>query len=195
MGKRIYIIIFKLSIIIGSVNAQDFKIEIHTGEIPQIVISIKEGTSITALQFTLKLPEDITPMLSCDNFGITLGSATNGHTLYVEMLDKGDFFFILYSIDLNTFKNGELLRIPITMKNETFDNTANLYAIHVTRTDAVSYSVPDTDDFATYTKYPQIVNGELNDKLGYDLSGRQTNAFKQKGIYIMNRRKIISNIK
>ena len=43
---------------------------------------------------------------------------TDGHTLCMETLDNGDLLFILYSMNLNTFKDGELLRIPININGE-----------------------------------------------------------------------------
>ena len=66
---------------------------------------------MTALQFNLALPEGV----SLSKGGVTLGAATNGHTLNVETLDNGDHLFVLYSMDLNPFKDGELLRIPVKM--------------------------------------------------------------------------------
>ena len=64
---------------------------------------------MTALQFNLALPEG----MSLAESDVTLGAATNGHTLNVETLDNGDHLFVLYNMDQNPFRNGELLRIPV----------------------------------------------------------------------------------
>lgn len=86
-------------------------IEAQAGEETELVVNLTGGTSMTALQFNLALPEGMTLAES----DVILGAATNGHTLNVETLDNGDHLFVLYSMNLNPFKDGELLRIPVKM--------------------------------------------------------------------------------
>ena len=82
---------------------------------------------MTALQFNLALPEDVT-LAGGD---ITVGEAINGHTLNVETLDSGDKLFMLYIMDLNTFKDGELLRIPVIIGSEATGGEGKSYTVRM----------------------------------------------------------------
>lgn len=74
---------------------------------------------------------------------VTLGTATNGHTLNVETLDNGDHLFVLYSMDFNPFKDGELLRIPVKMGSTAATSNGKLYTIRTATADAVSHTCAD----------------------------------------------------
>ena len=145
MIHRILHILIALAAIAGSASAQSLSvqpIEAQTGEQAEVVVSLTGGASATALQFNLKLPEGV----SVNANGATLGTATNGHTLSVETLDSGDLLFVLYSMDLNTFTNGELLRIPVTAGNSTTTATGQLSTVRTaTVSDEEAVSVPCED--------------------------------------------------
>ena len=132
MIRQISILIV-LAAIVVSANAQSLSFEVQANEAK---ISLTGATEMTALQFNLRLPEGVT----IDTSNATLGSATDGHTLCIETLDNGDLLFILYSMDLNTFMDGELLRLPI---NGVQDGDAKLYTIRYASADAVSHEAED----------------------------------------------------
>lgn len=143
MKRRILHILLALVAIVGSLKAQSLSvqpIEVQTGEQTEMVVSLTGGISATALQFNLKLPEGI----SANANSTTLGSATDGHTLCVEPLDNCDLLFILYSMDLKAFKDGELLRIPVTAGNSATNATGQLYTVRTSSAEAVSHTCSDT---------------------------------------------------
>ena len=148
------------------------------GEKTEMVVSLTGGTSATALQFNLKLPEGI----SANANNATLGSATDGHTLNVEPLDNGDLLFILYSMDLKTFKDGELLRIPI---NGVLDDDARLYTIRFSSADAVSHSIEDVVTGISLTPKSSPMRREI-----YNVAGQLLGKM-QKGINIKEGKKIL----
>lgn len=134
MKKRIHTILVALLALAGSATAQSLTvqgIEAEAGEQAKLIVSISGATAMTALQFNLALPEGVT---LAD--GTTMGTANDGHTLCVQTLDNGDHLFILYSMELNTFKDGELLRIPVSVNN---GDAAKLYNVRYADTEAVSY--------------------------------------------------------
>ena len=173
MNKRIQTILFALAAIVGSANAQNLSFEVKANE---ATMNISGATDMTALQFCLQLPEGVT----IDTSNATLGSATDGHTLCIETLDNGDCLFILYSMDLNTFKDGELLRFPVAASGEV-----KLYTIRYADTDAVSYVGEDIDTGISLT--PAISKGE---GAIYNVSGQRLDKM-QKGINIKDGKKII----
>ena len=187
--KRILHILLALTAIVGSASAQSLSvqpIEVQVGEQTEMVINLTGGATATALQFNLQLPEGI----SVDAYSATLGSATDGHSLNVEPLNNGDLLFILYSMNLNTFKDGEVLRIPININGE---GTARLYNIRFADTDAVSYAGKET---ATGIK--TLSNSPLKGENIYNLSGQQMvngkslNSKLPWGIYIKGGKKILA---
>ena len=132
-------------------TAQNLTFEVQANEAK---ISLTGATEMTALQFNLKLPKGV----SVDTNNATLGSATDGHTLCIETLDNGDLLFILYSMDLNTFMDGELLRLPINGKRfdtlcEGFGMSAstafNIFVRTVVRQRRIPFTIemPEEDDF------------------------------------------------
>ena len=114
-------------------------IEAQTGEETELVVNLSEGTSMTALQFNLALPEGMTLAES----DVTLGAATKGHTLSMQTLANGDHLFVLYSMNLNTFKSGELLRIPVKVGNVATSANGKLYTIRTATADAESHACAD----------------------------------------------------
>ncbi|MBR4527703.1 MAG: hypothetical protein IKO71_04510, partial [Bacteroidaceae bacterium] len=119
---------------------------IEAGKQAELAVSIKDiDATMTALQFNLSLPKG----MSLASNDVILGEATNNHSLDVETLENGDHLFVLYSMNLNTFHDGELLRIPVNIGNEATDGIANLYTIRFADTNAVSHSAADVDVLVT----------------------------------------------
>ncbi len=143
-----------------------------------IVVNANGASWMTALQFNLELPDGAT--ITSD---VTMGDATDGHTLCMETLDNGDYLFILYSMDLNTFKDGELLRIPITFND---DCQVRLYNIRLADTEAVSYAIEEIETSISLTSALSKSEGAI-----YDLSGRRVSRMTGKGIYIIGGRKVV----
>jgi len=139
--KRTILIIMVLATLVVTANAQSLSVanlEAQEGEQTELVISLAQGTAMTALQFNLSLPEGVT----LADGEATLGSAANGHTLSVQTLDNGDHLFILYNMNLNTFKDGELLRIPVKAGSKGTSN-GRLYTIRTATAGAVSHTCAD----------------------------------------------------
>jgi len=146
--KRLITTIITLAAIIADASAQNLSvqpIELQVGEQTEMVVSLAEGASATALQFNLQLPEGVTTETS----SATLGSATDGHTLSMQTLDNGDQLFILYSIDLKSFKDGELIRIPVTAGSTETTSSGKLYKVRTATADAVSHTCADATFSAT----------------------------------------------
>ena len=144
----------------------------------ELVVNANVVSSMTALQFNLELPNGT----SITN-DATLGTATDERTLCIETLDNGDCLFILYSMNLNTFKDGEVLRIPININGE---GTARLYNVRFADTDAMSYAGKET---ATGIASPKSSPKRKDLKI-YNLAGQRLNKM-QRGINIKDGRKIL----
>lgn len=135
-----------LATLVVSANAQSLSvqnIEAQMDEETALVVSLAEGSSMTALQFNLSLSEGVTLATSGDTYGATLGTATDGHTLEVETLSNGDLLFILYNMDQKAFKSGELLRIPLTAGSTATEANGKLYTVRTATADAVSHTCAD----------------------------------------------------
>ena len=138
MKSRILTTIVALLAIVGSATAQTLSVasvEAKKGEQAEIVVSVSGATVMTALQFNMALPEGVA--MAGDD--ATLGAATNSHTLSVQTLNNGDRLIAVYSENLNTFKDGELLRIPVTVGNNATGGEGRLYTVRMATTDAVSH--------------------------------------------------------
>ena len=179
MNKRIQTILFALAAIAGSANAQSLSFEVQANEAK---ISLASATNMTALQFNLSLPEGVT----IQGNNATIGEATDGHTLCIETLENGDHLFILYSMNLDTFKDGELLRIPINING---DGTTRLYSVRFADTDAVSYAGADAEDIVTGIS---SLTPSLSPRRGeiYNVSGQKVGE-GYKGIVIKDGRKVL----
>ena len=105
-----------LTILAGNATAQRLRIqplEGYVNEKGELIITAENVTGMTSLMFTLTLPDNI----RLSGRAPILGESTNGHTIEVEMLENGKILFIIYSMNLNTFSDGELLRIPLAMNS------------------------------------------------------------------------------
>ena len=194
MIRRTLSILIAMVAIVGSASAQTLSvqpIEVQTGEQTELVVNLTGGTSATALQFNLKLPEGMTANAN----SATLGVATDGHTLCVEPLANGDILFILYSMDLKAFKNGELLRIPVTAGNSATNAKGQLYTIRTASAEAVSHVCDNAlfnvivneqkpDEMESVRK-KGVVNQET-----YNIHGQRVIKLI-KGVYIVNRKKVL----
>lgn len=181
MIKRIQTTLLALLAIAISANAQSLLFEVQANEAK---ISLAGAAEMTALQFNLQLPEGVT----VDTNNATLGSATDGHALCIETLDNGDLLFILYSMDLNTFMDGELLRLPI---NGVQDGDANLYTIRYASADAVSHEAEDVvTGIGRPSPNPSLYGGEIYNVSGQMVNGKLSNGKLPRGIYIKNGKKV-----
>ena len=115
-------------------------IEAKAGEQATLTVNLSGATSMTALQFNLALPEGVIVAEGTP----TLGTATNGHTLDVETLENGDRLFVLYSMDLNTFRDGQLLYFPVTIGDNAKSGEGSLTTVRFATTEAVSNAGTDT---------------------------------------------------
>ena len=148
-----------MATVIANASAQSLiaqPIESQMGEQTEMVVNIAGATSMTALQFNLQLPEGV----SINTNGVSLGSATDGHTLSVQTLDNGDLLFILYSMDFKAFKDDELLRIPITAGNTETTSSGKLYTVRTATADAVSHTCEDATFNVKVTE--KILIGDVN---------------------------------
>lgn len=150
--------IVALAAIIAYASAQTLSvqpIEVQVGKQTELVVNLTGGSRMTALQFNLKLPEGVTAETS----SITLGSATDGHTLSVQTLDNGDLLFILYSMYLNNFQDGELLRIPIMAGSTETTSSGKLYTVRTATVDAVSHTCAEATFSATVSGAYKLGDG------------------------------------
>ena len=163
-------------------------IEVQTGEQTEIVINLTGGTSMTALQFNLQLPQGVTAAKG----NATLGDATNGHTLSIQTLDSGDLLFVLYSLDQVAFADGELLRLPLTAGNEALTDNGRLYTVRTATVDAVSHTCADASFTVTVSDGTSIPSSLLHEEKTsiYDLQGRRTE-HTERGFYILNGKKVL----
>ena len=142
--KRLSTIIMALATLVVSANAQSLSvqnIEAQMDEETALVVSLAEGSSMTALQFNLSLPEGVT----LDETAITKGTAASGHTLEVRPLTNGDRLFVLYHKENTPLANGELLRLPVTVGSEAGTFGGKLYTVRTATADAVSHKAAEAN--------------------------------------------------
>ena len=190
--KRILNILFALAAIVGSASAQSLSVQdikVQPGGQTELVVSLAGGTAMTALQFNMKMPDGVT----LDVANATLGSATDGHTLAIETLSSGDLLFVLYSMDLNTFMDGEVLRIPVTAGSGEITSSGSLYTIRTATAEAVSHTALDAtfnvkvaDDLSGIKETERVQTPQR----AYDLQGRPLSR-PSRGIVIVGNRKVI----
>ena len=138
MERRILQTIVALLAIVSSATAQTLSvasIEAKTGEQAELVVSTSGMSGVTALQFNLTLPQGVT----LNENAITKGSAVSSHELKVETLANGDRLFVLYNMDLGLVNNGTLLKLPITIGQQTGSFSGSLSTIRTASTGAVSH--------------------------------------------------------
>ncbi len=144
---------------IASASAQTLSVapvETETDGQTELVVSMAGATGMTALQFTLSMPEGVS-LSDAANCGATLGDAANGHTLRVEELASGDKLFILYNMNMNTFADGELLRLPLTAGSEPTTGTGKLSTVRTATTASVSHTCDDVNFTVTVSENMETV--------------------------------------
>ena len=191
--QRILQTIVALLAIAGDATAQTLSvasIEATAGGQAELEVSASGMAGVTALQFNLALPQGIT----LNESAIMKGEAVSGHTLSVQTMDSGDRLVVLYHTDLESVSNGTLLRLPITVGQQTGSFSGSLYTIRTASTDLVSHKCNDAA-FTVKVKEDatSIVNvntTQTDSKTVYDMSGRRvTNPTK--GIYIVGGKKMV----
>ena len=138
MKNRIIYIIMAFLAIVGNANAQTLSvasIEAKPGDQAELVVSASGMSNVTALQFNLALPQGVT----LNENAITKGSAVSDHELVVETMANGERLFVLYKMDLGQISNGTLLKLPITIGQQSGTFSGSLNAIRTATTDAVSH--------------------------------------------------------
>lgn len=160
MKRILYIILLALTSICAMGQTLTVApVEATAGEDTELSVSIS-GQSATALQFNLRLPEGVTLSES----EVTKGAAAVGHTLNVVPLDNGDRLFILYNMNLNYLKEGELMRIPVKVDDKAQTGNGKLYSVRTATAEAKSYSSADVSFAVT-------VKGGTSDAPRGDLNG------------------------
>ena len=142
MKRRILQTIVALLAIVGGATAQTLSVasvETTTGGQAELVVSGNDMDmyGVTALQFNLALPQGIT----LNESAIMKGEAvSSGHTLSVQTMDNGDRLIVLYHTDLGQIGDGILLRLPITVGQETGSFSGSLNTIRTANTEAESHA-------------------------------------------------------
>ena len=147
MKSRLLSLIAALAIVFGA-NAQNLSVsnmETAAGWSETLTINIEGASEMTALQCVLTLPQGIElAQKTSDNYGIELGSATdgnatNGHYVTSSLLESGDLLIVVYSMDLRTFKDGTLLYVPVVATDDfTATANGNLRIVHTSTVEAES---------------------------------------------------------
>ena len=193
MKRRILQTIVALLAIAGGATAQTLSVasvEATKGGQAELVVRASSMTGVTALQFNLALPQGIT----LNESAITKGEAVSSHTLSVQTMESGDRLVVLYHTDLELAGNGTLLRLPITVGQQTGSFSGSLYTIRTASTDLVSHKCNDAaftvkvkDDA---TSIVNVNTTQTDKKTVYDMSGRRV-ANPTKGIYIVGGKKMV----
>jgi len=158
MKRIVYCILFVLACVGATGQTLSVaSIETKAGEQAVLTVNITGATGMTALQFNLSLPEGVTLAES----GATMGVATSGHSLSVQPLDNGDHLFILYSMNLSRFKDGELLRVPVTAGSNEMNATARLYTVRSATADAVSHTCNEISFDVSITMPAEQLQGDV----------------------------------
>lgn len=186
------------ALLVCSATAQTFSvasIDAKKGEQAELVVNASGISGVTALQFNLTLPQGIT----LNESAITKGSAASGHTLSVQTMNNGDRLIVLYHMYLGLFTNGTLLRLPITIGQQTGSFSGSLSNIRTATTDAVSYNCANATFNITVTASTFIsrilASGKPFDV--FTLSGQKVRSQAttleglSKGIYIVEGRKVV----
>ena len=147
---------------------------------------------MTALQFNLALPEGFAFKQNEGNYGIELGAATAGHTLSVSELTSGELLVVLYNMNLNTFKDGTLLTLPLVAGAEAGTSNGTLSKVRMATTSAESNTLDNVNfsfQISEATGISGVTTPSTLSNTYYDLQGRKV-AQPTRGIYIFNGKKV-----
>ena len=200
MKQRLQNMIIAILLIASNATAQSLMVDdvqLVAGLNETIVVKVEGASDMAALQFNLTLPDGIILNQDTKNYGITLGDATDDHTLEVFPLESGDYLVILYSMNLRTFADGNLLNIPVVAV-DAVTSEGEIHTIRVSTVTAVSYGCADvTFALNIVGKEGDDVTGIENSAISnqnptviYDLTGRRVEK-AEKGIYIVNGKKMV----
>ena len=192
--RKILIVILALTAITSSANAQSLSvkdIEVQLGQLTEMEVTIEGAAGMTALQFNLQLPKGLTAQI----VGIANGVAANGHTLSVHKLDGGEQLFILYSMDLESFGEGELLRIPVKAGYEEMTATGRLHTVRTATAEAVSLQADETFFSVSVKANTGISRTDAITNMSeniYTIDGRHlSDKPTRNGVYIVNKKKVL----
>jgi len=136
--QRILQTIVALLAIAGDATAQTLSvasIEATAGGQAELEVSASGMAGVTALQFNLALPQGVT----LNESAITKSNAAGIHTLSVQTMANGDRLIVLCHTDLELLRNGTLLRLPITVGQQTGSFSGSLYTVRTANTAAESH--------------------------------------------------------
>lgn len=196
MKKKSIVVLTAVLMLFGvSVHAQKLSvssIEAKAGEQATLTISLSNPSEATALQFNLQLPANVT----INESGCTLGTSAKNHVVSVSRFDSGDYFFVLYNLDFQTFTDGTLLTVPVNIGQDAKSGNGALYTIRSSKSDAVSQQFEVTSFAVNVTNEAAAVKGIAvdgkNSDAIYNLNGQQV-ASPLKGIYIIGGKKVVKN--
>ena len=163
MKRRILQTIVALLAIACGATAQTLSIasmEAKPGDQAELVVSASGMSSVTALQFNLSLPQGMT----LNENAITKGSAVSGHELVVETKANGERLFVLYNMNLGQIGNGTLLKLPITVGQQSGTFSGSLNTVRTATTDAVSHDCANATFNVTVKTVVQSVTITAEDK-------------------------------
>lgn len=159
MKQRILSTIFVLMAFVGITRSQTLSVEplsLPAGAEGEIVVGLSGATTMTALQFCINIPNGYELREQGEGFGAVLGNATRGgHTVNVQQVGERNYLVVVYSMHLNTFANGELVKIPVVATGEAGTATGSLYNIRMANKDAESFEYSSVT-YTTEVKNPAL---------------------------------------
>ena len=159
MKQRILSTIFVLMAFVGITRSQTLSVEplsLPAGAEGEIVVGLNGATTMTALQFCIQIPNGYELNSQGEGFGAVLGNATRGgHTVNVQQVGERNYLVVVYSMHLNTFANGELVKIPVVASGEACTATGSLYNIRMANKDAESFEYSSVT-YTTEVKSPAL---------------------------------------
>lgn len=181
---------FALAIVAGNAAAQRLRLqplEGYVNEQVELVVTAENVSGMTSLMFTLTLPDNI----RLSGRAPILGESTNNHTVETAMLANGKLLVILYSMNLNTFSDGELLRFPLAMTSKDGKGTAKLADVRFSDTNAVSYPADESEAIVTGIKGIAPDHSPNAEGNTYTLGGQIVNRKLPQGIYVEKGKKTL----
>lgn len=163
MRQKLLNMLVALTAMAGSATAQTLSIapiEAEAGAQAELVVTgASLSNAVTALQFNFTLPQGVT----LDEAAVTKGAAASGHELSVSTLDGGARLFVLYNMNLDNIKDGELLRLPVSIGSDATGGNARLTTVRYASGQAVSTAGQDATAAITVRAPEQPVTVTAND--------------------------------
>ena len=155
MKRRILNFFAALITTVIGVNAQTLSVadtHMDAGWFGNITVNISGATEMTALQFNLALPEGVSLGDITKGEYIKPGEAANSHMYSVSNLPSGDLLIVVYNLNLKTFKDGVLMRIPVNTADDLGESAGRIYNVRTSTVDAVSHKCSE----ATFKVIPKV---------------------------------------